>query len=591
MARSPFWPLAAMTLALMAWARYGALPLALRSFEGVTLYQSPYRAPLPPLSPPDDAPPLTEQVILVVMDGLRVDTSYALPTLQRLRAGGADRTLLAGQPSLSRPGWTVMGTGAWQEQSGIASNFTEDSIQLDTLFLSLKRAGRSTALVGSEGWAQLYPTGVDVARTFGDPEGGYVDFQSLIAGDDRIHAAAVQVLEPFPTFVLIHFLGPDNAGHGWGADSDEYLRIAVYDDALLAALLERVDLERSTVFVTADHGHIDRGGHGGGEAEVLEVPLVGAGAGIQPGVYPAAAQIDLAPTIAALLGVGIPSHSTGRPLLDQLDAQEGWKSSWAIAAAEQLAARAESMLDAIGSVEAVDRSSLDDARLDHAAGRFGEARQQAGTFADRLSQTWLRARADRLTRERISRIPIALVILAAFAVPVIGTARRGWSWSLAAAGAAGYFGLWYANYLGVRRLWFSASLFNSEASIEPFLEARVMEGVVALAAVSLAVGIAGAGAPVRVVIRRAIQTGWLVAAGLAIQILAFYVLWGVVFPWYLPDLTLGFKYYLDVFQTTIFWPLLPIPFLALTPILALIGSWSAIWIGTWLRAAFGRRTA
>jgi len=83
--------------------------------------------------------------------------------------------------------------------------------------------------------------------------------------------------------------------------------------------------------------------------------------------------------------------------------------------------------------------------------------------------------------ERIGRLPIALAVLAVFALPVIASSRRGWSWVVPAAAAAGYFGLWYANYLLVQRLWFSASLFNTEASIEPFLEARVMEAVVALA--------------------------------------------------------------------------------------------------------------
>jgi hypothetical protein len=246
------------------------------------------------------------------------------------------------------------------------------------------------------------------------------------------------------------------------------------------------------------------------------------------------------------------------------------------------------MLEAIGSTDAIDRSLLDEARLDHGAGNFGEAQQGAETFADSLSRTWQAAQADRLARERIGRLPIALAVLAVFALPVVASSRRGWSWLVPAAGAAGYFGIWYANYLLVQRLWFSASLFNSEASIEPFLEARVMEGVVALGVVCLAIGIAGAGAPISVVIRRAVQAEWLVAAGLAIQILGFYVLWGVVFPWHLPDLTLGFKYYLDVFQTTIFWPLLPLPVAAFAPILALVGSWSAGWIRAWLRTTFGR---
>jgi hypothetical protein len=496
--------------------------------------------------------------------------------------------LWVGQPSFSLPGWTVIGTGAWQEQSGIASNFTEDAIALDTIVLALQRAGRMTAIVGSDGWDQLYASGVNEIRIFDDPEGGYTDYASLERGDDRILAAAQEVLASTPDFLLVHFLGPDNAGHGWGAQSEEYQWISVYDDNLIATLLEGVDLSTSTVLVTADHGHIDRGGHGGGEPEVLEVPFVGAGSGLRPGVYPSATQADLAATISVLLGSGIPSHNLGLPLLDQLDAPEEWKAAWAVTAGEQRSTRIDSMLRAIGADESVDASRLDEARAELAAGRFDSAIRAADVFNDELDHTWHVARGERIGRDRIGRLPWAIGGLLPFAALGIYAWRKKWNVAIPAAGAAAYFGLWYANYLGVQRLWFSASLFNTEDAIEPFLQARVMEGVIVLALVSIAVGVASRGASVLELLRRGILTQVAVAFGLALQILAFYVLWGAVFRTYLPDLAAGFKYYLDVFQTTIFWPVFPLPTALLFPILTLVGAWSAGWIGAWIRPTSAR---
>ena len=52
---------------------------------------------------------------------------------------------------------------------------------------------------------------------------------------------------------------------------------------------------------------------------------------------------------------------------------------------------------------------------------------------------------------------------------------------------------------------------------------------------------------------------FLVALGLAIQVLLFYWVWNWEFTWYLPDLAWGFKYYLDMLQTSAFWPLAYLP--------------------------------
>jgi arylsulfatase A-like enzyme len=99
--------------------------------------------------------------------------------------------------------------------------------------------------------------------------------------------------------------------------------IRSWDDTF-AALLERLDaaglLERTIIVVTADHGEefLEHGNLTHGEhvyEETIRVPLVIAGPGIPARRRPdIAQQIDLLPTVAALLGAPAPPGLPGRDL-------------------------------------------------------------------------------------------------------------------------------------------------------------------------------------------------------------------------------------------------------------------------------------
>ncbi|MEK6587745.1 MAG: hypothetical protein AABY97_02750, partial [Chloroflexota bacterium] len=147
--------------------------------------------------------------------------------------------------------------------------------------------------------------------------------------------------------------------------------------------------------------------------------------------------------------------------------------------------------------------------------------------------------------------------------------RAGWNWRLPLLAAVLYTVLWNVNYHLVQRLTYSTSWFNTEETILPFLTSRVIEALVVLILVTVVVGIARRHAPPGEVARDTVHAMLAIALFLMVQILVFYVLWNVVFEWYLPDFTLGFKYYLDVFQTTAFWPLTPLPTGVVLPLLAL----------------------
>src|SRR5207245_10149323 len=91
-----------------------------------------------------------------------------------------------------------------------------------------------------------------------------------------------------------------------------------HSDAVLANIFARLDPDRDALVVTADHGHIDRGGHGGAEPSVVQIPIVLWGAGVRPDpVRGRAEAADGGPTIVALLGLPPLAHARGRSLLGE----------------------------------------------------------------------------------------------------------------------------------------------------------------------------------------------------------------------------------------------------------------------------------
>lgn len=559
-------PVLIIPLLLLVWAQFIAPELGSASFTAVALFDSPYRAPLPVGEP---AEAVTERAVIIVIDGLREDISRQMPALNALREQGADRVALVGQPSFSLPGWTVLGTGAWQEQSGITTNFTEDSILLDTLFESAKRAGLTTAIVGHEQWGQLYPRGVDTQRYFVEADDVYTNLEGDLEFDRTVTDAALEVLAQGANLTLIHLLSVDSVAHGWGALSPEAQQAVANANEQLARILTAIDLTNTAVFVTADHGHIDRGGHGGWEDVVLRIPLVSAGLGIVPGEYETAAQADVAPTVATLLGASIPAHNQGTILFDQLDMPETLKAVRAVDLAEQIAQRYDSMLATIYDAHRVERAPIAAAQAALEAGDNTGAQTQAREAIEAARALWDTARMDRISKERLSN---GTIVMALFVVPIIYLIwwrRARWNWRAPLIGTVIYFVLWNLSYFVLNGYTYSISMFNTESYVVLFITGRVIEALIVLTISVIVVAILRRRAPPGEIARDVVHTMLLITLALGAQILLYAVMWDIMPSWYLPDLQWAFKYYLDLYQTTAFWPLLPVPAALILPLLAL----------------------
>jgi predicted AlkP superfamily pyrophosphatase or phosphodiesterase len=111
-------------------------------------------------------------VVLVVVDGLRDDSSREMPYLSRLRETAAIATMKSGQPSFSKPAYAVVSSGAWQESTGVVLNTSPGGLAIDTVFRSARREELAVSMVAHEWWEQVNgQEGFSFSHKYGDGEG------------------------------------------------------------------------------------------------------------------------------------------------------------------------------------------------------------------------------------------------------------------------------------------------------------------------------------------------------------------------------------------------------------------------------------
>jgi hypothetical protein len=520
---------AAIVVALAAAA--GAYVAADYAWGQIVDYESPFAdADLPPAVA---TPGLSDRVVMVIVDGMRDAIAGEMSAVENLRQYGADVTVVTPEPSLSYPTWTTLLSGAPHDVHGVTTNWFEGRVPVETLIDTAIAARKRTVVVGgSDSLEQLY----GVERADGvyleDWEDG--DYLTGTLVDETLRL----VTEHAPSFVLLYLPDLDEAGHETGPESVHYAEVADRINTDLTRLVDSLEDGRTTFVVCADHGHIDGGGHGGWEEEVTHVPAVFAG-GAAALTEGEAAQEDVAPTVAALAGIPIPRDATGSVL----------RSVVATAGPDVLAPARAQRAASLGA---------------YVASISGEAPSPVGFLQlddEGMDEAVEDAVAARLTDDRRERLPLAAGILGATLLVLAAVGLASWrALAAAMAGAIGYHVVYNGIYFLIRGHRWSLSAFNEEDLIDAFFYTRMGEAVLA-ALVAAAIA-----ALVYVMLRREPKpargeylSGWLSLGAvtvLAIQAtigwqIAWYVWWwGARVTWRIPDLMWGFKFDLDLVQTT-----------------------------------------
>ncbi len=268
-------------------------------------------------SPVPDSP--ARHAIIVLVDGARWSETFGdtlarwTPNLQRELAprGVVVREFRNEGVTSTMPGTSAVLTGTWEA----LVNDGSERAHVPTVFESYRRA---TGAPATSAWIVTTKAKIaTLAASDAADADRYAASTAVVDGDRAAMDAAVQVLaRHHPAVMEIHLGDIDARGHA--EDWEGYVAAIREADSLVAVLWRAIEgdpeLARSTVvFVTNDHGRHDeeRGGfgsHGDDCPSCRRVMLLALGAGVGArGVSDVVRrQIDIVPTIGALLGFPTP---------------------------------------------------------------------------------------------------------------------------------------------------------------------------------------------------------------------------------------------------------------------------------------------
>ncbi|MBD2871911.1 alkaline phosphatase family protein [Paenibacillus arenilitoris] len=246
---------------------------------------------------------MSDKVLLILVDGMRPDSLELAghPYIAEMKAKGSSaldaRTVM---PSVTLPCHMSLFHAVPPERHGIVENvYTAQVRPIAGLFEQLAAHGKSCGLFHN--WAELR----DLARP------GALAHSCFISGSVYTYEATNQMLtdraieymnEESPDFVFLYLGLVDEIGHRHGWMSEAYIQ-SVYDSWVCIERAARAIPEDYAVIVMADHGGHDRT-HGTDMPEDMTIPIVMKGGSFSPGQrIEGASIIDVAPTIAKLLGV------------------------------------------------------------------------------------------------------------------------------------------------------------------------------------------------------------------------------------------------------------------------------------------------
>ena len=255
-----------------------------------------------------------EKVILISIDGMRPDGFLGCgnPFIQELMAKSAHtlkgRTI---NPSVTLPCHMSMFHSVPAERHGISTNtYTPMVRPLNGLFEQIAMLGGISAMY--YGWEPLR----DVARPDSLKDAEYLNARCEADTDRKLTDAAIRrIAASDPDFTFLYLVETDEkGGHDNGWMTDAYLG---YIHTAIDCVRQVWEACGNThaILVTADHGGHDRT-HGTDLPEDMTIPMFFLGKPFTPGEQLQGVSIlDLAPTVADLLGVPAAEEWEGRSLL------------------------------------------------------------------------------------------------------------------------------------------------------------------------------------------------------------------------------------------------------------------------------------
>jgi ABC-type sugar transport system permease subunit len=367
------WSVRFVAIVFGLWAIVAAVALLLTTLREML----PNREPPKLASEPAQHAPLTRHLLLLIPDGLRYDhaTNPAMaPNIARHMREDAHGTVWAGRVTMTAAAVMCFGTGRPGSYSELITNLNARRIGYDDVFVNARAAGLRTALAGDPTWSDTFG---DFDEQVHDANGMAID----VDNSREIFAAAEKIVTrpDAPSFLVTHLIATDHQGHAYQSASETYWRFLAKFDADVQKFLDKVPADW-TVMALSDHGQTDTGAHGTDTEIMRKTPMFAYGPGIRKGAALADVdQVDVAHTLAALLGTSPPAHGLGMPVLDLLDAPASSRAAIACSEARRVGrlARSEGSSSLAAEVERLGAPCADAAATPQAREDAARAAVQA----------------------------------------------------------------------------------------------------------------------------------------------------------------------------------------------------------------------
>jgi len=248
---------------------------------------------------------IAEHVIVVLVDGARPDIidkigGEGFGFLEK--EGVLFSNAYALPPTYSIPARAAISTGLPHEISGVTSNwYNKGVLNLPSIFSLAKNYGLKTGAIGDSSISMLFKDYLDT----------YIEIPETSGHMKKSTEEAVKIITSgeLPNILWVGFADIDEAGHDYGALSSRYEEAIVEASQLIMKMIEALKLrgmdDKTVLIVLSDHGHLDRGGHGGEELEVRRVYLSIMGPSIKKNVIlnGDVYYTSIASTVAFVLGL------------------------------------------------------------------------------------------------------------------------------------------------------------------------------------------------------------------------------------------------------------------------------------------------
>ncbi len=257
---------------------------------------------------------MNKKVILISVDGMRPDgligcgNPYVQTLLNESAYSLSAKTVI---PSVTLPCHMSMFHSTVPQRHGVLYNIYMPPVHPVTgLFEHLKNFDKINCMFF--GWEHLR----DITRPGSLSRAVFIESYSAPNTDTLLTNAAVDYIkENKPDFAFVYMVETDEKGghdHGW-MTKEYFERVSIAIDNV-KKLIENFGDEYA-IMVVADHGGHDRA-HGSDMPEDMTIPVIIRDKGGLIGEIPYEVSIlDVAPTIAKLMGVPIPKSWEGKPLV------------------------------------------------------------------------------------------------------------------------------------------------------------------------------------------------------------------------------------------------------------------------------------